>query len=83
MTRGGFRFMFVGWTFMAVMQLVELILFWVAGKPWELASYLWLATLLIALGGLVYLLYVRRHDRHFWDEEEARRADWDRRGRAL
>jgi hypothetical protein len=32
MTRGGFRFMFVLWTFMALMQLVMLILFWVAGN---------------------------------------------------
>jgi hypothetical protein len=64
-------------------QLVVLILFWVAGKPWELASYLWLATILVALGGLAFLLYVRRNDRPFCDEEEARRAEWDRRGRAL
>ena len=83
MTRGGFRFLFVVWTFIALTQLVALILFWVAGKPWEFGSYLWLATLLVALGGLVYLLLVRRRDRNFWDEEEALRADWDRRGRAL
>lgn len=83
MTRGGFRFFFVVWTFMALTQLVVLILFWAAGRPWELGSYLWLATLLVALGGLAYLLYIRRHDKHFWDEEEAIRADWDRRGRQL
>lgn len=83
MTRGGFRFMFVGWIFLALTQLVALILFWVAGKPWEIGSYLRLATLLIALGGLAYLMRIRHHDGHFWDEEEARRADWDRRGRAL
>ncbi|MFF2317941.1 hypothetical protein ACFVTE_16920 [Arthrobacter sp. NPDC058097] len=83
MTRGGFRFLFVAWTATALFQLVVLILFWVAGKPWELASYLWLATILVALGGLAFLLYVRRNDRPFWDEEEARRAEWDRRGRAL
>lgn len=32
---------------------------------------------------LGYLLRVRRNDVPFWDEEEARRADWDRRGRQL
>jgi hypothetical protein len=83
MTHGGFRFMFVVWTAMALLQLVVLILFWMAGKPGDLGSYLRLATLLVALGGLVFLLYVRRNDRPFWDEEEARRAEWDRRGRAL
>jgi hypothetical protein len=83
MTRGGFRFFFIVWTFMALMQMVVLILFWVAGKPWELSSYLWLAVLLVTLGGLVYLIYVRRADRSFWEEDEAKRADWDRRGRAL
>ena len=45
MTRGGFRFMFAAWTIMALLQLVVLILSWVAGKPWDLGSYLWLATL--------------------------------------
>lgn len=28
MTRGGFRFLFVVWTFMALMQMVVLIHFW-------------------------------------------------------
>lgn len=83
MTRGGFRFLFVIWTFMALMQLVALILNRAAREPWELSDYLWLATLLVIVGGLAYLLHVRRHDKHFWDEEEALRADWDRRGRQL
>lgn len=30
-----------------------------------------------------YLLRVRRNDLPFWDEEEAHRADWERRGRQL
>jgi hypothetical protein len=31
----------------------------------------------------LYLLRVRSNDAPFWDEEEAHRNDWDRRGRRL
>ena len=41
------------------------------------------ALLVLCAAGLAYLFYVRHRDGHFWDEEEARRADWDRRGRQL
>lgn len=32
---------------------------------------------------VLYLLRARRRDAPFWKEEEARRAEWDRRGRSL
>lgn len=45
----------------------------------------WIYTALFAISVIqfVHLLRVRRNDSPFWDEEEARRADWDRRGRRL
>jgi hypothetical protein len=39
-----------------------------------------LAMLIICAVFTAYLLYVRHYDAHFWDDEEARRQDWDRRG---
>jgi hypothetical protein len=83
MTRGGFRGLFVVWTFMAVTQVAFLILRGMAGRGWDAGNYLSLATVVGAVAGIAYLLYVRRHDKHFWDEDEARRAEWDRRGRQL
>lgn len=38
---------------------------------------------LLSAGQVIYLLHVRRNDAPFWDEEEARRADLDLRGRRL
>lgn len=55
-----------------------------AGDRWDAGAF-WLFTV-AALSSAVYFLYllrVRRNDAPFWDEEEARRADWDRRGRRL
>lgn len=48
------------------------------GSFWVYA--VWIATNTIYF---LYLLRVRRNDAPFWDEEEARRNDWDRRGRRL
>lgn len=81
MTRGGFRFMLV---FCALMTIspITLIAFH-ATDPWGLTQSLSAATLVLCMALLGYLLYVRRHDAHFWDEEDARRADFDRRGRLL
>jgi hypothetical protein len=45
----------------------------------------WVYTAWFAISTIyfLYLLPVRRNDGPFWDEEEASRADWDRRGRRL
>jgi hypothetical protein len=51
---------------------------WDAGAAWIFS----LAALTNAVWFL-YLLRVRRNDAHFWSEEEARRAELDRRGRQL
>jgi hypothetical protein len=45
----------------------------------------WVFSLAILVGAVrfVYLLRIHRNDAPFWNEEEARRAEWDRRGRQL
>jgi hypothetical protein len=55
-----------------------------AGNGWDVAGF-WLFTACALFNAtyFVYLLRVRRNDGPFWDEEEARRAEWDRRGRRL
>jgi hypothetical protein len=51
---------------------------------WDVVSF-WVYAVGFATSTIyfLYLLRVRRNDAPFWDEEEARRADWDRRGRRL
>lgn len=83
MTRGAFRVQFVLWSLMAVLPLAILIGNRVMTTVWDLRDYLALAMLIVAVAYLVYLLHVRRHDGRFWEEEEARRDEWDRRGREL
>jgi len=51
---------------------------------WDLVSLvLYTVWFVISVIHLLHLLRVRRNDAPFWDEDEARRADWDRRGRRL
>ena len=51
---------------------------------WDAASFwVFLAWFAISTINFLYLLRVWRNDAPFWDEEEARRADWDRRGRRM
>lgn len=38
---------------------------------------------LLSAGQVIYLMRVRRSDAPFWDADETRRADFDRRGRRL
>ena len=83
MTRGSFRIQFVLWTAWSVLQLVMLIGNLVAGTIWDLGDYLSVIALILGAAFLGFLLYVRHHDGHFWEEEEAGRAEWERRGRAL
>jgi hypothetical protein len=83
MTRGVFRAQFVLWSIMAVLPLARLIGNLVMRTVWDLGDYLSLAMLILAVAYLPYLSHVRRHDGHFWEEEEARREEWYRRGRAL
>lgn len=83
MNRGAFRLQAVLWSFIALLQLVMLTRNVLAGDPWDWPNALNLVVLVLAVANVGWLLYVRRRDSSFWDEEEARKADWDRRGRAL
>jgi hypothetical protein len=83
MTRGGFRVQFVLWSLWTALQLVMVARNLVVGTVWDPGDYLSLAGLILGVASLGLLLYVRHHDGHFWEEEEAKRANWDRRGRAL
>ena len=38
---------------------------------------------LLSAGQVIYLMRVRRNDAPFWEADESRRADFDRRGRRL
>lgn len=84
MTRGGWRFAVWSFGLQAVCLSMLAFLSMSAGNGWDVAGF-WLFTVAALLSAIyfLHLLRVRRHDAPFWDEEEARRADWDRRGRQL
>jgi len=81
LTRGGFRFQLAMLALLTVIPVALLVSR--MSDPWNEFHTLLVALLVLDAAFLVYLLYVRRRDGHFWDEEAARRADWDRRGRRL
>lgn len=81
MTRGFFRFQLVLWM-LALNLIWQLAARW-NEPPWGWSHYASVAILAGSVAVLASLLYLRRRDGHLWAEEEARRADWDRRGRRL
>jgi uncharacterized protein involved in response to NO len=83
MTRGAFRIQFVLGSIWTVLQLVSVVMHLASGTIWDQKDYWSLIALVFGVALLVYLIYVRHHDGPFWEQEEAERADWDRRGRAL
>jgi protein-S-isoprenylcysteine O-methyltransferase Ste14 len=84
MGRGGWKFQ--AWAAGAMMVLSALLALirLVPSHEWDPVSF-WLYTALFLLSviQLLRLLRVRRNDAPFWDEDEARRDDWERRGRRL
>lgn len=51
---------------------------------WDIGFFcLFTAWFLLSAGQVLYMLRVRRNDAPFWDEEDLRRADLERRGRRL
>jgi uncharacterized membrane protein len=68
-------------SFMALNAIVQIAFRW--NEAWDAFRYLMLTMLIICAAFAGYLFYVRHHEGHFWDEEEARRQNWDRRGRRL
>ncbi|ALV47113.1 hypothetical protein MB46_18085 [Arthrobacter alpinus] len=83
MTRGGFRVQFIWWSIWTALQLVIIVMKLIFESVWDLSDYLFVAAVILGLVALGFLLYVRHHDGHFWDAEDATRDDWDRRGREL
>jgi hypothetical protein len=81
MTKGAFRFHLTLWTLMAVLQ--AFLVLRRIGESWDELTYIWAALLVLAVVNIFVLLYTRHRDHRFWEEEESRRADWDRRGRQL
>ena len=84
MTRGSWRF--TAWAFggqTVCSSVLALSKLW-PDDGWDVASF-WLYTAWFATSAIffLYLIRVRRNDEPFCAEEEARRADWDRRGRQL
>lgn len=82
MTRGGFRFSFWVCVVLTLGNLVSALLAFV-GRGDSLALFLAVGVVVAGVIFLAYLLRVRRNDEPFWDEEDGRRADFDRRGRQL
>jgi uncharacterized membrane protein len=81
MTRGSFRFTMTFACLMCLLQAIVLVLR--LYRPWDNLNYGYIAALLLIAGLIGRLLYVRRHDSVFWDEEEAERERWNQRGRQL
>lgn len=84
MTRGSFRFALfacAGQTVISVLLALNALIWRSPSDP--TSFFLALGLFIVTAIYLGYLLRVRRNDGPFWDEEEARRADWDRRGRQL
>lgn len=86
MGRGSWRFgiwayggqVFVS-AFLAVNRLVAGL-----NDGWNVVGFsIYTVWFLLSAGQVLHMMRVRRNDAPFWDEEEARRADFDRRGRQL
>lgn len=82
MTHGGIRFYFVLSLIVAVLQLVRLAITLATATEWTFGDYLSLALLILVGIVMAYLLHVRREDRHFWEEDQAKTTDWGNHGPA-
>jgi hypothetical protein len=84
MSRGSWRFQAWAAGGQAVISALLALNRLASSGEWDPVSF-WLFTVwfIISVIQLLYLLRVRRHDAPFWDEDEARRDDWERRGRRL
>lgn len=83
MTRGGYRLQFIVWSIWTALQLVIVVMKLIFESIWDISDYLFVGSLILGVVVLGFLLYVRHHDGHFWEAEEATRDEWDRRGREL
>lgn len=86
MTRGSFRFTYWAVIVQIIISVILMLLNVgiVPGREREPVAFFIAAALLsVNMIFLGHLLRVRRNDTPFWNEEEARREEWDRRGRQL
>lgn len=86
MTRGSFRFILWAVIVQTTLSIILMLLNLDIGRAreWEPQAFFMAAALFVVnMIFLGYLLRVRRYDTPFWNEEEARREEWDRRGRQL
>ena len=84
MTRGSWKFR--AWSAagqIAVSALLALNKLWSEQGFDAVSFWIYTAWFAVSVAQFLYLLRVRRKDAPFWDEEDDRRADWDRRGRQL
>ncbi|WP_256859993.1 hypothetical protein [Arthrobacter sp. 49Tsu3.1M3] len=84
MTRGSWKF--GAWSAagqIAVSALLALNKLWSEQGFDAVSFWIYAAWFAVSVAQFLYLLRVRRKDAPFWDEEDDRRADWDRRGRQL
>ena len=84
MTRGSWKF--GSWSAggqIVVSALLTLNKLWPDDGLDVMSFWIYLAWFAVSVAQFLYLLRVRRNDAPFWDDEEARRADWDQRGRQL
>ncbi|THJ65778.1 hypothetical protein E8P82_10840 [Arthrobacter echini] len=81
--RGSFRLLFMTWSVLTALQLFAVMINVLGGQDWAFAEYLNVFMVVLGFAVLGYLVQLRRRDEHLWREDEERRADWDRRGRAL
>jgi hypothetical protein len=84
MTRGSWKF--GAWSAagqMVISALLTLNKLWQDDELDVMSFWIYAAWFAVSVAQFLYLLRVRRKDAPFWDEEDDRRADWDRRGRQL
>jgi hypothetical protein len=84
MTRGSWKF--GAWSAggqIVIAALLALNRLWAADRLDVLSFWIYTAWFAISVIQFGRLLRVRRNDAPFWDEAEARKADWERRGRQL
>jgi hypothetical protein len=86
MGRGGWRFGM--WAYsgqVAASALLAVNQFTMGlNNGWDIGFFcLYAVWFLLSAGQVLYMVRVRRNDAPFWEEEEVRRADFERRGRRL
>lgn len=83
LTRESLRFQLTIWSIWTLLQFALVVLHLVSAGGWEPWDFIYLAAFVFGVALVVHLWRVRHHDRRWWGDEEQRRLDLERRGRAL